>query len=241
MFYIQIAGLLVQVMNRDDFARDYCRDYLAEAGEPNLVLRPTEQEVLETAKALEDASGRPCSYGGAEFVRLQGMLYPLLPSFQAFWQHAVLVELDGNGYAFTAPSGYGKSTHALLWKKWFSDKARIVNGDNPIFRLQDGVFYGYGTPWCGKERFQENRRAPMKGLCYLKHGESNSIRRMSKEMAFSQLLRQNQWVLGRQKQPDDYMQLLETFVEQVPVYELTCNQDVEAAQIAYEGMKHGGN
>ena len=241
MFYIRIAELLIQVINRYDFSRDCCRDYLVGDGKPDLVLQSTEEELHEAASIIAGTSGATCSFDYAEFIRLHAMLYPLLPSFQAFWQHAVLVELDGNGYAFTAPSGYGKSTHALLWKKWFSDKARIVNGDNPIFRLQDGVFYGYGTPWCGKERFQENRRVPMKGLCYLKHGESNSIRRMSKEMAFSQLLRQNQWVLGRQKQPDDYMQLLETFVEQVPVYELTCNQDVEAAQIAYEGMKHGGN
>ena len=37
------------------------------------------------------------------------------------------------------------------------------------------------------------------------------------------------------------MELLQQFTEAVPVYVLTCNQDVEAARVAYEGMKHGGN
>ena len=40
---------------------------------------------------------------------------------------------------------------------------------------------------------------------------------------------------------EKYMELLQHFAEKVPVYVLTCNMDAEAAVVAYEGMKHGGN
>ena len=56
-------------------------------------------------------------------------IYPKLPHYGRFWLHAAVVELEGAGYAFSAPSGYGKTTHAMLWMKQFAGKAHIVNGD----------------------------------------------------------------------------------------------------------------
>ncbi len=156
------------------------------------------------------------------------------------WLHSVLLEMDGEGLCVTAPSGYGKSTQGRLWLKAFPDRARIINGDNPIVRKEGEGFVAYGTPFCGKEGYQVNIGVPLKGFCYLKHGETNAIRRMDCIVAFAQLLREYQHRFTPQNQ-EKYMELLQHFAETVPIYILTCNLDGQAPIVAYEGMKHGGN
>lgn len=176
----------------------------------------------------------------SEFSRAPFSIYSKLPAFGAMWLHSVLLEMDGEGYAITAPSGYGKTTQARLWLKAFPGKARIINGDNPIVRKEGEGFVAYGTPFCGKEGYQVNIGVPLRGFCYLKHGETNSIRRMDSTVAFAQLLREYQCRFTAEYQ-ERHMELLQQFVETVPIYVLTCNLDGQAPIVAYEGMKHGGN
>ena len=74
-----------------------------------------------------------------------------MPFYDMFLMHAAVVAVDGVAYIFTAPSGTGKTTHTMLWKKHFGDRAVIVNGDKPLIRLQGGKVYVCSTPWKGKE------------------------------------------------------------------------------------------
>ena len=54
--------------------------------------------------------------------------------------HASLVRQNGKGYAFTAKSGTGKSTHVGLWLKYLPG-CDLMNDDNPIIRIIDGKPY----------------------------------------------------------------------------------------------------
>lgn len=241
MFYIKIAKLLVQVNNHYDLIRQHCQPYLVEPyREPDLVMEADEKEIAFGKAWFLQHEHTEITDAESEFSRAPFSIYSKLPAFGAMWLHSVLLEMDGEGYAITAPSGYGKSTQGQLWLKAFPDRARIINGDNPIVRKEGEGFVAYGTPFCGKEGYQVNIGVPLKGFCYLKHGETNSIRRMDSTVAFAQLLREYQCRFTPQNQ-EKYMELLQHFAETVPVYVLTCNLDGQAPIVAYEGMKHGGN
>lgn len=241
MFYIEIAKLLVQVNNHYELIRQHCQPYLVEPyREPDLVMEADEKEIAFGKAWFLQHEHTEITDAESEFSRAPFSIYSKLPAFGAMWLHSVLLEMDGEGYAITAPSGYGKSTQGQLWLKAFPDRARIINGDNPIVRKEGEGFVAYGTPFCGKEGYQVNIGVPLKGFCYLKHGETNSIRRMDSTVAFAQLLREYQCRFTPQNQ-EKYMELLQHFAEKVPIYVLTCNMDAEAAVVAYEGMKHGGN
>ncbi|MFR5854594.1 MAG: hypothetical protein ACLUE8_09830 [Lachnospiraceae bacterium] len=241
MFYIEIAKLLVQVNNHYDLIRQQCQPYLVEPHrEPDLVMEADEKEIAFGKAWFLQHEHTEITDAESEFSRAPFSIYSKLPAFGAMWLHSVLLEMDGEGYAITAPSGYGKSTQGQLWLKAFPDRARIINGDNPIVRKEGEGFVAYGTPFCGKEGYQVNIGVPLKGFCYLKHGETNSIRRMDSTVAFAQLLREYQCRFTPQNQ-EKYMELLQHFAETVPVYVLTCNLDGQAPIVAYEGMKHGGN
>ena len=43
-----------------------------------------------------------------------------------------LISFDGQGIAFAAPSGTGKTTHIKLWQRLYGDRVEIINGDKPL-------------------------------------------------------------------------------------------------------------
>lgn len=152
--------------------------------------------------------------------------------------HSSVIEVNGAAYAFAAPSGTGKSTHTGLWREWLSNEdVHMINDDKPLIRI-DSDIVAFGTPWQGKSRLGENRSAPVKGICFLKQGEFNEIRRISKEEALPKLFRQTYRIPDREKLAKT-MLLLNVLSEKTPIYEMSCTISHEAAKIAYEYMNGG--
>ena len=174
-----------------------------------------------------------------------GRRIPFIPSFRQFdalWLHSAVMEMDGEGYAVTAPSGYGKTTHARLWLKAFPGKARIINGDNPIVRKEGEGFMAYGTPFCGKEGYQVNIGVPLKGFCYLKHGEANSIRRLdSRRWPLVSLMREYQGRFTPRVSGKVYGTAAAVRGDRPRLRAHLQSGRARRAVVAYEGMKHGGN
>lgn len=149
--------------------------------------------------------------------------------------HSSAVVVDGKAYLFSANSGTGKSTHTGLWLQLFGDRAYILNDDKPALRLEDGVWYAYGTPWSGKHDISVDARVPVGGIAMVHRGEENSIRPFYGKDAVLELMRQ----VNRPKDMQFRMKLLELldqFFNLVPIWYLECNMDQEAAIVAYEAM-----
>lgn len=237
MFMIRMAGLLIQVNNRYEHIREKCRDYIVETDEkPDLIMEASDADIEHSKAWKIREANEYVDDNVAELDSAPYNVYPELPDYQALWLHAAVVEMNGGAYAFSAPSGYGKSTHISLWKQAFGDRVRIINGDNPILRLHDGVFYAYGTPFCGKEGEQINTRIPLRGICFLHHAEQNAIHHVEPAAALMRLMADN-WTISTAEQQEKHLCLYEELVTRVPVYLLMCNQDVGAAHVAWEGMQ----
>ena len=71
------------------------------------------------------------------------------------------------------------------WLDKFGDRAFIINGDKPIVRKTDEGIFVFGTPWCGKEGFNENIRVKLKSICILERAalEMYSLQRVQKRMS----------------------------------------------------------
>lgn len=149
--------------------------------------------------------------------------------------HSAAVEVAGHAYAFSAPSGTGKSTHIKLWRTRFGKRINIINGDKPFLREKDGTFYVYGSPWCGKEGWNRNTSAPLAGVCFLTRGEKNSIKRISAQEAlprvFAQLLKPPEAEGVRAS-----LQFADRLITRVPIYQLACNISDEAAELSFATM-----
>ena len=100
--------------------------------------------------------------------------------------HAAAVEVNGEAYAFTGPSGIGKSTRAGAWKEALG--AELINGDRPLIDVRKLELYG--VPWDGKEMCFRNVHYPLKAVCEVRRSDSVYIRNMSFAQRRKLLMRQ---------------------------------------------------
>ena len=100
--------------------------------------------------------------------------------------HAAAVENRNEAFAFSGPSGIGKSTRSVAWTEAFSTK--LINGDRPL--IDTHRIELYGVPWDGKERCFRNVHYPLKAICEVRRSESVYVREMSLEQRRKLLLRQ---------------------------------------------------
>ncbi len=169
----------------------------------------------------------------AEYLATGVLFARRVLDFDGCYIHSSAVILDGRAYLFSAPSGTGKSTHTEKWCRLFG--ARYLNDDKPVLRLVDGQWMAYGTPWSGKHDLSSNEGAPLGGIVYLRRGQENTIRRLSVEEAVPRIMSQSPYYLT-QEQTEKKLALLNKLLLQVPVWELYCRNDDDAAYVSHTAL-----
>lgn len=230
---IRVAEINVEIHNRFPYLERLCRDYIADFERPDIVVSITEEEI-----AHERATAKsPCTFsdGYLESLCTYRAIAEELPRFNAFVFHAAVISYGGEAFAFSAPSGTGKTTHIRLWQKVFGDAVSVLNGDKPIIRIKDGVPIAYGTPWCGKEGMQENAAAPLSALIFIKRAPENSISPLSDSEYLSRVFYQV-YVPKNSENRVRFLDLLHIMATSVPTFLLGCNMEDDAPQIALNGI-----
>lgn len=220
----EIAGLQVE-MAVSGKTQKQAAAYAAPAkGAPDMVLPSDGEPFLKVNPQLK-------TLDMAQYMRTGSWFARYLLDFNGFQLHASAVILEGKAYLFSAPSGTGKSTHTEKWVRLFG--AHYLNDDKPALRYVDGVWTAYGTPWSGKHDLSSPESAPLGAVVFLKRGQTNAMRVMEPVEAIPWLLSQVPMV-----HPKDYTQRLteiaDRFLQEVPIWELTCRNDDAAAQLSHD-------
>lgn len=151
--------------------------------------------------------------------------------------HGSVVSVDGVGYLFTAKSGTGKSTHTRYWCEYFKDRALMINDDKPLIEIKDDCVIAYGTPWDGKHRLSNNTKVKLKSICILNRGEDNSITKVNSSDVYSILLQQVNRPIDDIEGMYKTLNLIDKLCIRAEFYSMNCTMNIEAAKVAYEGMK----
>ena len=154
--------------------------------------------------------------------------------------HGAAIQYDGRAYLFTAPSGTGKSTHIKLWRRYLGAAVRVINGDKPFVLVPeapDAVPVAYGTPWSGKECWQENASAPLAGICLLSRAESGATRidRIPAADALDRIIRQV-YLPPNALAAANALELLDALLARVPVYDLAVDMSEDAVRTSFEAL-----
>jgi hypothetical protein len=131
--------------------------------------------------------------------------------------HACGMVDNGKSLIFLGNSGDGKSTLTNLLK----DHATILNDDRIVVRKQGTVFWAYGTPWHGDVDLVAARRAPLRGIFFLKHGSVNRVTPIRGAQAVTMLLARSFLPLWNRASMRQIVILGEQLAASVPCYELT--------------------
>ena len=159
--------------------------------------------------------------------------------------HSCMVEYAGRAYAFAAPSGTGKSTHARLWMRYLGGAgAKILNGDKPFLHVpQEGEVVAYGCPWTGKEGWGYNGSAPLAGICILHQAPTCSIERLDPAGAVELIMRQ---CYVPRESPAGTLAVLgcvDRLLARVSVWSMGCDISEDAVRTSFEaltGMEYTG-
>ena len=227
----KIADLIAEIPTADGLAVR-CQDYLwKEETNPDIVVQ---EELYRKDRFAPCISTKTVAYMEAAF-----QFYRQLLGFGGFCLHASAVVRDGKAYLFSGRSGVGKSTHTRLWIDTFGGDTRVINDDKPALRCIDGVWYAYGTPWCGKDGINLNERAPLAGICFLKQANQNRIRKIEPSEAFQKFYGQTIRHMDNAHELDALLRLMEDLLSKIPVYELENLPEPAAAMLSYETMSQG--
>lgn len=237
VFTVKLADMYIQMKSKYPELKEFCKDYLAENAVPDFSVSWTEEEILQEKEHEQTTNFTPIYLETLAALR---KISEAFPTYRRFLIHGAAITLDDKAYLFTAPSGTGKSTHIRLWKKHLGDRVDIVNGDKPFVSLdlsESGHVEPriYGTPWAGKENWQKNRSAPLGGICFLRRGKENKIRKLAPTECLQLLF--NQVYLPKDEDAAQLtLALVDQLVQKVPLYLLECDISEGAVKCSFEGM-----
>lgn len=237
-FVIEIVGCVFSVHALFESTRDYCRDYWTEQKAEHTIsiteeeLR-CEQELLNMEADEEGLKRRKFSDPFLERSALQRKIAEILFERDVLLMHGSTVSVDGQAYLFTAACGTGKSTHTRLWCELFGDRARMVNDDKPFLMLNEDGVLACGSPWTGKHGLGNHITCPLKGICILKRGTVNRIRRINADDARAMLTHQ---CFQPGKRTEKTFQMIERVMHLIPLWEMECTKDPSAVQVAWNAM-----
>lgn len=196
----------------------------------------TEVSDIEYERKKADMPNKIYSDGYLETLAVYRKICEQMIRYNIILFHGSAVAVDGKAYLFTAKSGTGKSTHTALWRKYFGKRAIMVNDDKPLIEITESDVIVYGTPWDGKHRLSTDTAVPLKAVCVLERGEENEIAKMKKREVYPVMIEQ----VYRSENVENMrstLVLIDKLCEKTALYRLKCNMDIEAAVIAFEGMR----
>ena len=222
-----IAGLRVE-MTVTGRTQAQAEPYLTQAaGEADITLTYDIPQLMALNPQLTDPDIVQYLGTGALFSRK-------LLEFSGSYLHASAVLLEGKAYLFSAPSGTGKSTHTEKWCRLFG--AQLLNDDKPALRHVEGTWMAYGTPWSGKHDLSIPTGVPLGGIAFLKRGDTNTIRRLQPREAVPLFMSQSLWRLTYPEAMERQLAFADGLLQQIPVWELTCRNDDDAARVSRQAM-----
>ncbi len=229
----KIADLVIEVSNHSNLSKKIMADYLYNGNQPTNIKVAVTKEMIDYEKQLTIDNFSDDYFETTAICR--SVCMEILKNHQGFFFHCSSLMYDNKAFLFTAPSGTGKSTHAKLWQNHFGDKVTMINDDKPIIKRENGKFYIYGTPWQGKSNIGNNIKVPVHAVCILSQGNENIIEKVNPLTALTFFMDQTERPKDK-KSMENLMDLLVDFLNQIPVYKMSCNISDQAVITAFNAM-----
>lgn len=226
----KIADIVVEFLNVPPEAESRFMPFKTD-GQPQISLAITEEDIDYETQLVNGN----CTRLNSILTAYLRKLVECFVNFDILLLHASLIDVCGVGVAFLAPSGTGKTTHTLLWKKLLGEKVTVINGDKPFVRFLENQKFpiGYGTPWKGKERLGNTSKIPIEHLCFIERAESNSCERLEAKDVIELFFKQLNIQRNSAQSVSKGLKFSDNFLKQVAVWKIKCNMDIEAAEVAY--------
>ena len=228
----KIADLIVEMNPKYEESVKLAEPFLYDGADPaDITLTISYDRLEETAANPKCLSTKP----QLENFFLSGAFNRAAIKYGVMLVHSSALVYDGGAYLFSADSGVGKSTHTKLWLKAFGEKVHIMNDDKPVVRLYDDHAQAFGTPFDGGSGIAHNENYPLKAIIFVERGEKNSVRISTSREIIQKLYFQTARMVNRET-AEKMLLNFEKLLTLSKFYVLTCNMDISAAYVAFDGI-----
>lgn len=232
MFCVELAGFVIELDNRFVETEKYCAAYAVSGKQPLFRVSVSQAELAHYCAS----AAYPVTLPAAESILIYRKLAAILPRYGAFLLHAAVFTYGGKTVALSAPRGTGKTTHLALWQKRFGEKVRVISGDKPLIRLENGNYIAYATPWQGKEGIGTvGACAAPNLLCFLEQGETDSLRFLTPKEGATRLAREVIYPSDSQTQ-DAFGQLAAGMLKNIPICLLRATPTENAVDLLLQAL-----
>lgn len=173
----------------------------------------------------------------------------ILYIYRKFLFHCSYVDVGGEAVLFSAHSGGGKTTHALLWEQ--CGLGEMINGDRAVIEKLDehqiensekrdiSCRYRYmvhGLPIAGSSKVFKNRSLPLRAIFMLEKASINEVVDLSIAKSFLQVVEQITIHMWDREFVDVATAFVTELVQNVPVKLLRCRPDEGAVYAVREAL-----
>lgn len=242
-FTVCLAGKNIAVKSLFDEVYKLCSDYLTD-GPADMTVEVTPEDIIHEKELNireSQIEGIPvCDYPDSylETLAVYRKIVTKMLEFDTFLMHGAVVAVGDKAWLFTAPSGTGKTTHINLWLKNIPG-SYVVNGDKPLIHVGDECTV-YGTPWAGKEKMNRNVGVKLCGIVILNRGAENRIEKVPMTQILPVIIQQSYRPKTRTAL-EKTLSLLSLLGHKIPMYQLYCNMNDEAALTSYNVLSGADN
>ena len=158
--------------------------------------------------------------------------------------HAVAFLWHGRAWLLTAPSGTGKTTQFLNWRKLHPAEITMICGDMPVLELRDdGSVWVHASNWNGKEGVGSFQAAPLGGIVLLSQGKENRIVPLDARQAIPALFEQFVSTYETEEQIRTVCALMDAMLSRYPAWKYTNLGDDASTELlrAAIAKETGGN
>lgn len=236
-FTLEIAETAFTIQCSFSSTRVYFQNYVTSSAPQARITvteadRAREQSLLDEEADREGLRRRIFQEPFLERSAIQRKIAQALAERGVLLLHGSTVAVDGAAYLFTADCGVGKSTHTRLWRELLGMRAVMLNDDRAFLKRTPQGVLAYGSPWSGKHGLDTNLCVPLAGICLLERGQENRIARIPPDSAAQHITAQLYPV-----DIPNLPQLTQELLSTVPLWQMQCTKDLEAARMAYEAMR----
>lgn len=226
---VKLGPVKIKYKTQIPLTKFFFGKYFAEDNDTKLELTVDNDEILQYYQRNEEIR----RLADAEIWLLLEKTALSLLDFDSAIFHAVAFKWKGKAWLFTAPSGTGKTTQYLNWKKEFKESVEIINGDKPVVSLnQSGGIWVHGSPWRGKENLGNNISAPLGGIVFLEQGSEDLMTLMPRTEAVIRLFG-SFWIPPVTEEQIRVMsRIIDQMITDYPVWKLTNRGDANSVYLA---------
>lgn len=228
VYQAEYAGHLVRYTFLHPYTRQHFKFWLHPVEGEDYEIKATPELVARVLANMPE--GNPEYY--AEYKSLITLTSEYLLQFGCCLYHAVAFFWRGRSWLLTAPSGTGKTTQFMNWRRLHPGEITMICGDMPVLELRsDGSVWVHSSNWNGKEGVGNKISAPLGGVILLEQGKENRIAPLPVRDAIAPLLCQFAVAFDTEEKIRSVCKLLDGVLCSYPVWKFVNLGDAASTEL----------